>query len=153
MNKTLFGYNSPATAFQIDDYPYGFSLRCKIRYWIEYKKNKGFRFCHQTTNPKKGDAWNKPKYSTYSDWMVLIQDTETGYISFKTAGPYFENKEYLNELRRLDLSGTVYSFVSVKDGTTKKRTASELLEHLVARAEKWNEAFRTGQAKWVIESK
>ena len=28
------------TAYVIDDYPYGFTLRCKKKMWIEYRKNK-----------------------------------------------------------------------------------------------------------------
>ena len=27
---------SPETAYVIDDYPYGFRLRCRIRYWLEF---------------------------------------------------------------------------------------------------------------------
>jgi len=61
----LSGHVSEDTAYVVDDYPYGFRLRCKIRYWLE-SNNKGVRFCSQTSNPKKGHAWNKPKYSTYS---------------------------------------------------------------------------------------
>ena len=61
----LKGHVSPETAYQVDDYPYGFTLRCKIRYWLEYKPKVGFRFVSQTTNPKRGDVWNKPKASTY----------------------------------------------------------------------------------------
>jgi hypothetical protein len=65
--KLLSGHTSPETAYVVADYPYGFRLRCKIRYWIEYKAKKGFRFVSQTTNPKRpGEVWNKPKASTYA---------------------------------------------------------------------------------------
>lgn len=65
--KPLPNHTSIDTAYIVDDYPCGFTLRCKIRYWIEYKPNKGFRLCTQTTNPRKpGEVWNKPKKSTYS---------------------------------------------------------------------------------------
>lgn len=60
---------SPETAVVIHDYPYGFRLRCQMRVWIEFKPGKGFRYCTQTTNPKKpGTVWNKPKAGTY--WRV-----------------------------------------------------------------------------------
>lgn len=72
---------SPETAYVVEDYPYGFKLRCKIRYWLEYKPNKGYRFCTQTLNPKTL-KWNKPKLSVYSDFMVLVKDEVTGYISY-----------------------------------------------------------------------
>ena len=62
----LKGHISPETAYVVADYPYGFKYRCKIRYWLEYKADYGFRFVSQTTNPKKaGEFWNKPKASTY----------------------------------------------------------------------------------------
>lgn len=76
----LHGHTSPETAYLVNDYPYGFTLRCKIRYWIETAKKGQYkgqqRIASQTTNPKKGDTWNKPKYSTYSDMKVLFVDTE-----------------------------------------------------------------------------
>ena len=60
------GYTSPETAYVVNDYPYGYTLRCKIRYWLEYRPKHGFRMWSQTTNPKKlGNPWNKPKASTY----------------------------------------------------------------------------------------
>ena len=79
--KYLHGHTSEETAYLVDDYPYGFRLRCKIRYWIETTKN-GQRFCSQTTNPKRpGTVWNKPKKSTYCALMVLTQDESNGHIS------------------------------------------------------------------------
>jgi hypothetical protein len=62
--KPLTGHTSPETAYNVDDYPYGRTLRCKIRYWLERKETKGFRFVSQTENPKTG-RWNAPKPSTY----------------------------------------------------------------------------------------
>lgn len=64
--QILKGHISPETAFVVDDYPYGYRLRCKIRYWLEYTPKRGVRMWSQTTNPKKpGEFWNKPKASTY----------------------------------------------------------------------------------------
>ena len=77
--QVLSGHTSPETAYVVDDYPYGFRLRCKIRYWIETNKN-GQRVVSQTTNPKKpGEVWNKPKASTYSKLRVLFLD-ENGHV-------------------------------------------------------------------------
>ena len=65
--KLLKGHTSPETAYLVADYPYGFTLRCQIRYWLEWHHTRGFRFVSQTTNPKRpGIVWNKPKASTYS---------------------------------------------------------------------------------------
>lgn len=67
-------HTSPETAYVIEDYPYGFRLRCKRRVWLETNK-KGTRYCTQTTNPKKaGEVWNKPKYSTYADSGAMYLD-------------------------------------------------------------------------------
>ena len=73
---------SPESAYIVKDYPYGFRLRCIIRYWIEYRPKMGFRFCSQTSNPKKaGLVWNKPKCSIYSRFgMAMGFDDNTGYV-------------------------------------------------------------------------
>jgi hypothetical protein len=77
--QILTGHNSPETAYVVADYPYGFRLRCQIRYWIETKKH-GQRFMSQTTNPKRdGIVWNKPKASTYDDVQVMYLD-DNGHV-------------------------------------------------------------------------
>lgn len=78
----LSGHTSEETAYVVDDYPYGFRLRCKIRYWIETSPKKGSRFCSQTTNPKAiGEKWNKAKKGVYSDIiaMYLNEDNHVKY--------------------------------------------------------------------------
>ena len=83
--KFLYGHTSQETAKVVNDYPYGFRLRCKIRYWIETseKKNGGQRFVSQTTNPKKaGEFWNKPKASTYSPVLIMTENEDNGHIGF-----------------------------------------------------------------------
>ena len=84
----LKGHTSPETAYVVDDYPYGFRLRCKIRYWIETKPGFGQRMASQTTNPKKaGECWNKPKPSTYSPVRVLYLD-DKGHVQGDGLSPY-----------------------------------------------------------------
>ncbi len=69
--QTLSGHATPETAYLVEDYPYGFRLRCQIRFWLEFKKGHGFRLVSQTSNPKTeaarglpaGTVWNKPKAS------------------------------------------------------------------------------------------
>jgi hypothetical protein len=77
--KALFGHTSQETAYEVADYPYGFRLRCKIRYWLEQRPKHGFRLVSQTTNPKRGDSWNKPKAGTYSTLAVMYLD-EQGHV-------------------------------------------------------------------------
>lgn len=86
--QVLNGHSSPETAYIVNDYPYGFCLRCKIRYWIEDNGKKGVRFGSQTTNPKvAGEVWNKPKYSTYSLIGVLYLDSQ-GHVQYGQLGHY-----------------------------------------------------------------
>jgi len=68
--KQLIGHTSEDTAYVVDDYPYGFTTRTSIRYWVETKAKLGQRFVSQTLNPKTG-KWNKPKASTYSPVLVI----------------------------------------------------------------------------------
>lgn len=76
MLQILQGHTSFETAYIIEDYPYGFRLRCKQAVWIEECKKgakKGeFRLVTRTTNPKAaGEVWNKPKTGTYSRFLLM----------------------------------------------------------------------------------
>jgi hypothetical protein len=74
-------HTSEDTAFIIEDYPFGFRLRCKMRVWIESDKKKGMRVVRQTTDPRKaGEFWNAPKKSTYDTLKVLYIDSDTEHI-------------------------------------------------------------------------
>jgi hypothetical protein len=78
--NVLTGHTSADTAFLVEDYPYGFRLRCQIRYWIETTKH-GQRVVSQTSNPKRpGLVWNKPKAGTYSNLRVLFVNPENGHV-------------------------------------------------------------------------
>jgi hypothetical protein len=66
------------TPFEVENYPYGFRLKTKARYWIE-TTGKGQRVVFQTLNPKTL-AWNTPKKSVYSDLIILYRDEENGHI-------------------------------------------------------------------------
>ena len=83
----LDGHTSPETAYLVDDYPYGFRLRCQIRYWLEHKPRHGFRLVSQTTNPKRPSlVWNKPKAGTYHACAVMVLDDE-GHVHLHTIEP------------------------------------------------------------------
>lgn len=78
-HEYLSGHTSSETAYVVDDYPFGFRLRCKIRYWIERKAKHGDRFVSQTTNPKVAfEKWNAPKPSTYCQMMFMLRDKQDG---------------------------------------------------------------------------
>jgi hypothetical protein len=93
--KPLTGHTSPETAYVVNDYPYGFRLRCKIRYWLEFKKNQGFRLVSQTTNPKVArEVWNKPKASTYSHLAIMGLD-EKNHVTW-TGFSFYGGREELD---------------------------------------------------------
>jgi hypothetical protein len=87
-------HTSPETAYVVSDYPYGFRLRCKIRYWLEFKTGKGFRFVSQTTNPKRpGEVWNKPKASTYCRFGGAMYLDENEHVHWAGLTEYSDGAE------------------------------------------------------------
>jgi hypothetical protein len=84
----LKGHISPETAYHVMDYPYGFTLRCQIRYWLEYSPKKGVRFVSQTSNPKKGHVWNKPKASTYCRFGGAMYLDDQGHVTWSGLSEY-----------------------------------------------------------------
>src|SRR5208282_6778802 len=85
----LRGHTSPETAYVVEDYPYGFRLRCKIRYWLENKAGHGSRLVSQTTNPKvAGEVWNKPKASTYASGLCFMYLDEQGHLQWTSLNCY-----------------------------------------------------------------
>jgi hypothetical protein len=91
----LRGHVSEETAFVVEDYPYGFQLRCTIRYWLHTAESGSargqVRFVSQTTNPKApGEPWNKPKPSTYRPWGVMYEDA-VGHVHWWTVSQWGPN--------------------------------------------------------------
>jgi hypothetical protein len=75
-NLTFYPANEIVT---IENYPYGYNLRCTKKIWIEFNPKKGFRLNEVTKNPKT-EKWNNPKKSVYYGLMLLYKDSKTGYI-------------------------------------------------------------------------
>jgi hypothetical protein len=93
--QPLYGHTSEATAYVVDDYPYGYTLRTQIRYWLEQKPKKGWRFVSQTMNPKTS-RWNKPKASTYAEWGAAMYLDENGHVHWTGVGPYSDAQQFLS---------------------------------------------------------
>ena len=92
--QLLTGHISPETAYVAEDYPYGFRLRCKIRYWLEFNPRKGFRLVSQTTNPKvAGVVWNKPKASTYCKFGGAMFLEGDGHVQWSGLSEYSSGAE------------------------------------------------------------
>ena len=104
--KHLTGHTSPETAYVVADYPYGFTLRCQKRYWIETKPGHGQRLVTQTSNPKKeGVVWNKPKADVYGLIVVLQMNDESGHVETRGLYKYFWKENlpaFEREITKLD---------------------------------------------------
>jgi len=85
-----------------DNYPYGFRLKTKIKYYVESVKKKGDRFVSQTLNPKT-NKWNKPKKSVYSNVIVIVED-ERGHIDYINFNYYFDKEEFKKFLDKIDIN-------------------------------------------------
>lgn len=132
-NRTpLYGHTSPETAYTVDDYPYGFRLRCKIRYWLEKHPKRGYRLMSQTTNPKREGMWNKPKGSTYTSIAAcmylyegrVVWDGVSEYSSASDALAFvrdFPLADIAGESFKVGLAGSLWSRVKAK---TEQKFAS-----------------------------
>lgn len=90
----LKNHVSPETAYVVMDYPYGFRLRCQIRYWLDVHAKRGVRFMAQTTNPKKpGLVWNKPKASTYALFGACMFLNSEGHVNYAGLTEYTNGAE------------------------------------------------------------
>lgn len=89
----LAGHVSPETAYVVADYPYGFRLRCTIRYWLEHDAKRGFRLVSQTSNPKRGNVWNKPKASTYCKFGGAMYLDDAGHVQWSGLTEYTDGAE------------------------------------------------------------
>lgn len=76
--EIIYGHTDENTAYVVDDYPYGRD-RTLMRYWLEYKKNRGYRFVSQTLNPKT-KRWNNPHASTYDTYLLMLRLFSDGHI-------------------------------------------------------------------------
>lgn len=128
--QILKGHTSPESAYLVEDYPYGFRLRCKIRYWLEHHPKHGTRFVSQTTNPKKEMLfWNKPKPSTYSFVAGCMYLDEEDHVAWTSLTEYKEIEECKSWLQtyREGLPEEVIKRVEV--WIKKKEAYAEFLEH------------------------
>ena len=80
--EKIYNHKNFASGYEVDNYPWGFRLKTKVRYWIETTK-RGDRFVKCTLNPKT-NKWCKEKKSTYKAVMVMtkeVKDQKT-FISY-----------------------------------------------------------------------
>ena len=100
IENIIYNKDSADNAVVVEDYPWGYKLRTKRKYWIETTK-RGDRLCYQTLNPKT-DKWCAVKKSTYSGIMVLYEN-EDGHIKTIGLDPQWSGEEGLaNFLNNVD---------------------------------------------------
>lgn len=138
--EILAGHVSPETAYVVDDYPFGFRLRCKIRYWLEVHKTHGVRFISQTTNPKKGNlVWNKPKASTYSRFAAAMYLDENGHVKHDGLHEYIAHEK---------VPGWIATF---GDGVPEASVA--LMNHWAKRVTEFDRQLAAGEIKITVTSR
>ena len=82
MEQLIYNKDSFDNSIEVSNYPWGFRLKTKVRYWIE-TTNRGDRFVKCTLNPKT-QKWCAEKKSTYSSVMVMTTDEKDNktYVSY-----------------------------------------------------------------------
>jgi len=133
-------YIATSEVIEIENYPYGFTLKTTLFDTMEFNPKKGYRHVKQTINPKTG-VLNKPKKSTYYPFMVRYYDQnqyvqtkgfeiqDTGSIN-RTAEFLFENFELfsIQEIENLKLNFLVgikicvYAKMAYKGATLEELT-------------------------------
>ena len=98
IENIIYNKDAADNAVTVEDYPWGYKLRTKRKYWIETTK-RGDRLCYQTLNPKT-DKWCAVKKSTYAGIKVLYEN-EDGHIKTYTLDPVWDSKEWLAEFQDL----------------------------------------------------
>ena len=127
--RILKGHTTRETAFVVEDYPYGFRLRCKKLYWLETNKH-GTRMVTMTSNPKKpGLVFNKPKAGTYCRFGEVMFLNAEGHVEGRGLSEYCtgkEGKEFLDTYGEgLDerIAPLARKFVAAKLAYDEKRDA------------------------------
>jgi hypothetical protein len=131
VHEPLYGYTSMENSYLVDDYPYGRTLRCKIRYWLEKSPSKGFRFVSQTEDPRNG-RWNNPKKSTYARFAANMYLDEHHHVVWRGLSEY-------------DGGPAVADFVKAFP-----QSDYSLLKPFVIAKMKFLEAYASGKAKFTI---
>lgn len=131
IQQPLYGHTSEASAYLVPDYPYGFRERTQIRYWLEAKPKKGWRFVSQTMNPKTG-RWNKPKASTYAAWGAAMYLDAEGHVQWSGIGPYTNDQQ-------------IFDFVTAFPGTDLRE-----IQRVVPAKLRYLQQLLRGEAFWTL---
>jgi len=122
------------TAIEVGNYPWGFRLKTKVKYWVE-SNNKGDRLIKQTLNPKTNE-WCKPKKSTYNAVEVLYFD-ENNHVKGYAMGKYGTNEKELKTF----ISNIDYNSLNLlqKKQIEMIRSINKVMENVSVKIEKVSE--------------
>jgi hypothetical protein len=85
---------------KVENYPYSFTLRTTLFNEVEFNPKKGYRLVTTTINPKT-NRLNKPKKSTYSDYIGRYKDEnnhiKTVHLSFNGDKEINKSLNFLHE--------------------------------------------------------
>ena len=121
MRDLIYNKDAADNAVVVEDYPWGYKLRTKRKYWIETTK-KGDRLCYQTLNPKTGE-WCAVKKGTYAGIKVLYKD-EAGHVAAVTLNPAWDSEEWLKEFQK------IVDVTKLKDEQRAKICEAKTIQHV-----------------------
>ena len=85
---------------KVENYPYSFTLKTTLFNEVEFNPKKGYRLVTTTINPKT-NRLNKPKKSTYSDYIGRYKDEndhiKTVYLSFNGDKEINKSLKFIDE--------------------------------------------------------
>ena len=126
----LYNHTSFETSYHVPDYPYGRIVRCEIRFWIEFKESKGFRFCYKTKNPKT-DNWttNAQKNSGYYTLAMCMFLDEKEHVTYSALTEYSPAKDIQKFIENFPEAVTdrLKIFVKLQATYYRKRTCVDEL--------------------------
>jgi hypothetical protein len=127
----LYGHKDENSAYLVEDYPYGFKLRCNIRYWLEFKPKKGWRFMSQTQDPRN-ERWNKPKASTYCEFGACMYLDSQKHVTWKGITPYTNGSEVLEFVESFPNSdfSVLRQFAKAKIDYLQKSAEGKVVWHI-----------------------
>ena len=132
--QNVYNKDSFDNSIEVNNYPWGFRLKTKVKYWIE-SNNRGDRFIKQTLNPKTNE-WCNPKKSTYNAVEVLYFD-ENDHVKGYGIGKYGVNEKELETF----ISNINYDSLNLlqKKQIEKIRAINKVMEKVSFKIEKVSE--------------
>jgi hypothetical protein len=144
----LYGHTSEETAYLVADYPYGRTVRCRIRYWLDYSAKRGFRLCSQTEHPDTLQ-WNKPKKGTYHLIAACLYLDENQHVQCATVNEYTKPEgalSYANTFPGADHMGRLAMWAAKKVSYLEGCLSGRIVFTINGEPRPWSELEQAGHA-------